>query len=131
MSKDQLWNIYSFPFVDLNRDPFSIVFDTNQAFFLVDHNFQSIHVFVALEIISSIDHDLIEDLIECWAILDLLMDKCFFIIRKNVSCLLSHFYTSNICIWTEQNVLNLCFLLVDLFYFLRVLHVIFKFKFSN
>lgn len=55
MSKDELWNIDVMLFVDLNRDAFAIIMDTNKPLGFVNLDLQKIHLAISLVVVSCID----------------------------------------------------------------------------
>lgn len=115
MSKDQLRDIDIVLRMNLNWNSFPIIVYRNITFFRVDIDFDEIHFVVSLVIVSSIDKNLIENFVEGRDKCDLLRSEFQIFLPQNPFSWFLLLDTTDIGVRTDEDVLQLSFLLVDLF----------------
>lgn len=72
VSEDEFGHVDLLLLVDLNGDALAIVMDTHPSLLGVYLHLQQVHALVPLVVVSSVDQDLIEDLVESGDVSDLL-----------------------------------------------------------
>lgn len=115
VAKDELRNIDSLLLVHLHRDTTTIVVDGDATILLVNVHFQSVHGRVTDLIVSSIHQDLVKDLEESRDKTELLLNHTLASLVVDPHLLSLPFHTANIGVGAEEDVLQLCLLLVNLF----------------
>mmetsp|Transcript_74386 Transcript_74386/g.188078 ORF Transcript_74386/g.188078 Transcript_74386/m.188078 type:complete len:312 (+) Transcript_74386:2044-2979(+) len=115
VTKDQLWHIALVLLVDDHGNAFPIVHDGNATSVLVDGDVNQVHTCgVSHRVVGSVDQDLVKDLVEGGNVVDFPVHDlaCSFIEHEHVLVLVLR--GADIRIRSEEDVLELRLLLVDL-----------------
>lgn len=116
-------------FMNHNWDSFPIVHYRNVAFLWINLDSKLIHFFVSLVIVRSVYQHLIENLVESWCVSYLFVAKSNLIFRENPFCLLCSLYCPNVSVWSQKDMFQWGFLLINLFHRLVLQHFPVKFNF--
>ena len=112
MTKDHLGNIHAFLLMDLDGDSITTVTDADQIPLDIDHHFDGIHLRISLLVVSRVHQNLVEDLVQARDVGDGAIDHLLVLVHpESLRVLLDG---SDVGIGTEQDVLELRFLLVHL-----------------
>ena len=102
--------------VYLYRNSFSVIQHRDSICLSVDHNLHPIHIWITLLVISSIDNDFIKNLVESRSVRDIATFNALRVGVENKHWLGDLLRASDVCVGTEEDVLELSLLLVSLFY---------------
>mmetsp|Transcript_2655 Transcript_2655/g.6361 ORF Transcript_2655/g.6361 Transcript_2655/m.6361 type:complete len:367 (+) Transcript_2655:2971-4071(+) len=115
MTKNHLGNVDFVLLVDDHRETSAIVPHGDGVVLLVDVDFDGVHALrVADQVVGSIHDNLIEDLVQCRSVGDLFVHHPALHGVKDPKFLLLSLGGANICVWPQQDVLQLGLLLVNL-----------------
>jgi len=102
--------------VDLHRDTLAIIPNLDHIALWVDGDLDHVLSLVILVVVCRVYQNLIEDLVETWHIRDSLEDNFLSLLIVDPQLLLEHLDTANVSVRSEQNMLKLGLLLIDVFY---------------
>ena len=123
MAEDELGDVYFMLSVDDDGDSFTIVHDSDVAFFLVDFHVELVHFFIALVVVSGVDEYFIKDLVESGGVSDLFACESGVSFLEDPLLLLAGLYGTDVGVRTEEDVFERGFLLVDFLDCFFLLHL--------
>jgi hypothetical protein len=87
--------------VDRDRDAFTIVPDTDFVLLLVYINLDVVHLGIPLKVVSGVNDNLVEDLVQTWHILDFTVLHFLFLIAVDPQILLLPVNTTDVSVRSE------------------------------
>ena len=100
--------------VNLNRNSFAIVPHSHRAFLGIDVDLESIHFTISLVVVRSIDKHFVKNFVEGRDILNFLICKLQLVLPQDPFAGLFKLDAANVSVWTDEDVLELSLLLVNL-----------------
>lgn len=123
MAEDEFWDVDFVLFVYDDGDSFTIVLDSNVAFFLVDLDVELVHFFIALVVVGGVDEDFVEDFVESGGVGDFFACESGLGFFEDPLLLLAGFDGADVGVRTEKDVFERSFLLIDFLDCLVFLHL--------
>mmetsp|Transcript_87667 Transcript_87667/g.256283 ORF Transcript_87667/g.256283 Transcript_87667/m.256283 type:complete len:460 (-) Transcript_87667:94-1473(-) len=114
VAEDEFWHIHLVLLVNLDRQPLAVVHDFDPLLLRVNLHFDRVHVLVPLQVVRGIHEDLVKYLVECRDIGDLAGFHFLFPAVPHPERVILLLHRSNICVWSQEDVLYLGLLLVNL-----------------
>lgn len=109
-------------FVDDYRDSFSVVMDRYKSFFGIDFHSELVHFFISLVVVSSIDKHFVEYFVETRGVSDFFVSESGLVFGEDPFLFFGGFYSTDIGVRPEKNMLERGFLLIDLLNCFILLH---------
>uniref|UniRef100_A0A182KIH3 Uncharacterized protein n=1 Tax=Anopheles christyi TaxID=43041 RepID=A0A182KIH3_9DIPT len=115
MAKDHGRYVHLFLLVHDHRYTVPIVPHRDRVCFLIDFHLDRAHLRIALLVVSRVHQNLVEDLVQTRHVRDLALYHLVGLLVVHPHRFLHHLDRTDVCVRTEQNVLQLGLFLVNLF----------------